>query len=201
MSGSTLEITWKNSFDYSAGGMAPVDGSIRNREYVQPFAVQGKRMEELFDNIRNLSSGKLYDQLSADDHLNDVLADDVVDAMKRDQGVDVKDFLYGDVIDTSSMLLFGAALRAAKYQPTYTLTVPANAWTDLAFGQRNLDPWGEPPGQGTRGWYEMCTGIAEPELQHKAIGRIALAIFESDFLDEPLEIAFRGNLATAHITR
>jgi hypothetical protein len=201
MSDPSISVEWHSSFSYDEGYYEPIDSDENSLNFIRPHDKQASNANQVLKNIRDLAGGDLFDVLSEDHGIEKTSV--FILWATRLWRPSYRDSIFGGVVETSSIALIGTAIRGAKDEPGHEIELTAEGWTDMAFAARHLNPWGEidKHRSTTKSWYEYCTGISEPELQHKTIGRVALAIIESDILADPQEIAFRGNLATIQTTR
>ena len=190
-----LIVEWEKSFEYSEGEYVPLEGHPNTLKFVTPYDAQFNTTEQIFSDIRKLSETDLFKKLADDHRIKSIPR--AFEKFAQPLGFSSGDFLFGPVIDSSSMLLIGSVIRTAKQTDGHALSVTAQEWTDIAFEQRELNPEGIP----TNGsWFERCTGVIDPELQRKTLGRVALAILSSDIFSNRQEVAFRGEIATLQTT-
>lgn len=193
MSDQKLSVKWKQSFSYDEGEYQPMDEEGRVHKFVSPYETQKERAEEVCTKVLALGSAGVYKSLYIDHGLKPVKVRNpilwlAVPRLRRK----MDKFIWGDALESSTLLLLGSAIRHAKSAPDHQVDLSGGQWADLALQQRDLNPHGE-----RDGWYEATTGIpnTKVDLQIKTLGRVATAVLDSDILAEPQLMAFYGQIA------
>lgn len=205
-----ISVEWHESFEEGKiGRYQPVHEGSNALEFVTPYDRYYSHTDKILEDIGELSTGQLGNTLNEDHDIEkpDFSNFNPISRFFRKRLLSridpkLKRFVWADLITTNSMALIGSAIRHAKVQPDGLTEMDGEEWADLAYEQINLDPEGKDSTKSVFGnWYEFCTGIKEPELQKKTLGRVALSIIRADMFAQPQKIAFRGNLATIQTSK